>query len=86
MITATSVDVERVFSRGRQLLSYTRNRLSAESTRALLCLGSWIPLGLVKSKDIQAVTTQAIPSTNDEEEEEMVADGWARVKQTIVIS
>ncbi|KAJ7933627.1 hypothetical protein B0H13DRAFT_1592206, partial [Mycena leptocephala] len=35
---ATSVDVERVFSRGRLLLSHVWNRLSAQSTRALMCL------------------------------------------------
>jgi hypothetical protein len=38
---ATSVDVERLFSRGQPVLSHTRSRLSVASTRALLCLGSW---------------------------------------------
>lgn len=38
---ATSVDVERVFSKGRILLSHVRNRLSAQTTRAVLCVGSW---------------------------------------------
>ncbi len=54
--TATSVDVERVFSKGRLVLSHVRNRLSVQSTRALLCLGAWSRMGLVKDKDIlQAV-------------------------------
>ena len=49
---ATSVDVERAFSQGRILLSHTRNRLSAESTRSLLCLGAWFKGGLVRTRDI----------------------------------
>ena len=53
---ATSVSVERVFSQGRILLSHVRNRLSAESTRALLCLGEWSKMGLVDDKDILAIT------------------------------
>ncbi|TFY79033.1 hypothetical protein EWM64_g4980 [Hericium alpestre] len=40
-IPATSTAVERVFSQGRQLLHFTRNRLSPYSIRAYLCLGSW---------------------------------------------
>jgi len=40
-IVATSVDVERTFSQGRLVLSHVRNRLSVQSTRALLCLGVW---------------------------------------------
>ena len=51
--TGTSVDVERLFSRGRLILSHTRSRLSVTSTRALLCLGSWYSIdGLVLDKDI----------------------------------
>ena len=38
-ITATSIDIEQLFSRGRLLLSHVCSRLSAQSTRALLCLG-----------------------------------------------
>jgi hypothetical protein len=37
---ATSVNVERVFSQGRILLSHLRSRLSVESTRALMCVGA----------------------------------------------
>src|ERR1700694_5571376 len=53
--TATSVDVERVFSKGRLVLSHVRNALSVQSTRALLCLGAWSRMGLVKDKDIMQV-------------------------------
>jgi hypothetical protein len=52
---ATSVDVERLFSRGRLLLSHVRSQMSPQSTRAVLCLGAWSRLGFVKEKDILAV-------------------------------
>ncbi|KAF9227663.1 hypothetical protein BS17DRAFT_726037 [Gyrodon lividus] len=34
--------IERVFSQGRQLLHFTRNRLSARFVRVFICLGSWV--------------------------------------------
>jgi hypothetical protein len=49
---ATSVDVERVFSKGRLVLSHVRNGLSVQSTRALMCLGAWSRMDLVKDKDV----------------------------------
>lgn len=51
-LTATSVDVERVFSKGRLVLSHVRNGLSIQSTRALLCLGTWSKMNLVKDNDV----------------------------------
>lgn len=57
-ISATSVEVERVFSKGRLLLSHLRNRLSASSTRASLCLGSWSRMGLVRDSDILGETVK----------------------------
>ena len=53
--TAASVEVKRLFSRGRMVLSQ-RSRLSVQSTRALLCLGSWSILGLVRDEDVMAIT------------------------------
>jgi hAT family C-terminal dimerisation region len=41
LYVATSTEVERVFSQGRQLLHFTRNRLAPSSIRAYMCLGSW---------------------------------------------
>ncbi|KZV90151.1 HAT dimerization, partial [Exidia glandulosa HHB12029] len=38
---ASTIDVERLFSTGRILLGHLRNRLSADSVRATLCLKSW---------------------------------------------
>ncbi|KAF5332308.1 hypothetical protein D9758_018513 [Tetrapyrgos nigripes] len=54
-IPATSTDVERVFSRGRFLLPYVRNRLSADTTRALMCLRQWSLMGLIQDEDVMTV-------------------------------
>ncbi|KAJ2971534.1 hypothetical protein NUW54_g12485 [Trametes sanguinea] len=51
-IPATLVEVERTFSRGRLLLSHVRNRLTAESTRASICLAVWAQYGLVDTADM----------------------------------
>ncbi|KAF5319133.1 hypothetical protein D9758_018622 [Tetrapyrgos nigripes] len=66
-IPATSTDVERVFSRGRFLLPYVRNRLSADSTRALICLGQWSLMGLIHDEDVLAVAK--LPEVEDPEQE-----------------
>ena len=55
IILATSIDVEQLFSHGRLLLSHTCSHLSVQTTRALLCLGSWSLAGLVKDGDVKAV-------------------------------
>lgn len=73
-LIATSVDVERVFSKGRLLLSHIRNRLSVQTTRALLCLGEWSRLGLVQDSDILSATQ--VPVADDDEKDEEVAAGW----------
>ena len=62
--TATSVDVERLFSKGCILLPHLCNCLSAQLTHALLCLGSWSQLGFVKNEDIKKVVR-----SNAEDEE-----------------
>jgi len=67
LISATFVNVERVFSQGRLLLSHVRCSLSVQSTRALMCLGVWSQMGLVKDSDITAVTV--LPEVEGEEEE-----------------
>jgi hypothetical protein len=72
---ATSTDVERVFSRGRILLSHIRNRLSAQSTRAIICLGSWSLLGLIHDTDIFNVTK--LPE--EPADPELEADEWEAV-------
>ena len=73
---ATSIDVERIFSRGRLLLSHTRSRLSMQTTRAVLCVGQWCVQKLVKTEDVVAVS-----KLNDEEgDEEEMEDGWDMIK------
>ena len=71
---ATSVDVERVFSQGRLLLSHVHSRLSVQSTHALMCLGVWSHLGYVKDSDIKAVVI--LPQVPANEKEEELALGW----------
>ena len=51
-ILATSTAVERVFSQGRQLLHFTRNRLSGASIRSLLCFGDWSRKDLIATSDV----------------------------------
>ena len=69
---ATSVDVERVFSKGRLVLSHIRNRLTVASTRALMCLGAWSKLGLVRDADLLAAAT--LPDVMEDEDEFNI--GW----------
>ena len=70
---ATSVDVERVFSRARLILSHVWSRLSAQSTHALLCLRNWSLLGYIKDSDVEVVAR--MPDVEGDEEEEL-REGW----------
>ena len=65
--TATSVDVERVFSEGRLILSHVRNGLLVQSTHALMCLGTWSKMGLVKDKDL--IEAGKLPDVDGDESE-----------------
>jgi hypothetical protein len=67
VILATSVNVERVFSKGRILLSHLHSRLSVQSTRALMCVGAWSLMGYVKNNDVRAVAM--LPEVEGDEEE-----------------
>lgn len=75
---ASSVAVERVFSKGRLLISHVRNRLSAQSTRALLCLGYWSKLDIVKLDDLKAAAS--LPDVK-KDEEWSDDDNWSIVVQ-----
>jgi hypothetical protein len=68
------VDVERVFSQGRLLLSHVRSRLSVQSTRALMCLGVWSLLGFVKDSDVKAVVI--LPELRADEDEGELEIHW----------
>jgi hypothetical protein len=52
--TATTVNVECVFSRGHLVLLHIHSCLAIESTRASLCVGLWSSQGLVHDGDIIA--------------------------------
>lgn len=78
--TATTVDVERVFSKGRILLSHTRNRLSAQNTRALMCVGEWSRMGFIQPGDIKAAVQVGGPSVSANEDLEEL---WAHVLRTM---
>jgi hypothetical protein len=71
---ATSVDVEHLFSRCRLVLSHVRNGLSAQTTRAILCLGSWSLLGLIKDGDIVAAAN--LPDLEGDESDYEAEEGW----------
>lgn len=76
---ATSVDVERAFSRGRLILSHIRSRLSAQSTRALLCLGSWSHYGKLFIKDKDVLVAVNLPDIMEGEEEDL-EEGWDAIE------
>jgi len=67
--SATSIDVERLFSRGRLILSHVRNRMSAGTTRELLCLNNWSKQGLVKMADLKAAASLPEVAEDDAAEE-----------------
>ncbi len=75
---ATAVDVERAFSHGHLLITHIRNRLSSQTSRALMCLGDWSKLGFVKDSDIQAVAI--LPEVPEEDGNKdgdiLMPDGW----------
>jgi hypothetical protein len=63
-----------VFSKGRILLSHVRNRLSIQSTQALMCLGEWSLMGYVRDSDVKAVTM--LPDLKEGEDEEQLDENW----------
>ena len=71
-ILATSIDVERLFSCGHLIITHAHSRLSAQMTCALLCLGAWSFLGLVKAEDGLVVAALG----DVEGDKEALEDGW----------
>ena len=76
MFTATSVDVECIFSCGQLLLSHVRSWF-AQTTQAVLCLGAWSLMGMVKDEDVMKIAVLDDVEGEEEEEEE---DGWDSIK------
>ena len=77
---ATSVDVERVFSKGRLLLSHVRSRMNANTTRAVLCVGAWSRAGYVKAVDLRKAAQSA---DLDDGSKLKLAPGWDKVDLTL---
>lgn len=67
--------MERKFSKGRLLLSYTRSRMSVQSTCAALCLGDWSQLGYVEDVDI----TVAARQPDSSQDIEKLAKNWDKI-------
>lgn len=84
---ATTVDVERVFSQGRLVLSHTRNRLSPKSMRALMCVGAWSRAGLLNTKKMAHIlrsgdkNSESLRTLSDHEDEDN--ETWANVLRVI---
>ena len=70
-LQATTVDIEQVFSQGCLILPYVCSQISVQSTHALMCIGAWSKLGLLKDKDIKAVLGDDVV-----EEEPELPVGW----------
>jgi hypothetical protein len=68
---ATSIDVEQLFSRGHLVLSHTRSQLATQTTHAILCLGAWSKMGLVKDMGVLAVAKM-----KEVEGEDKLHEGW----------
>ena len=58
------------------MLSYECNRMSAESTRAILCLGEWARLGLLTEDDLEVVTKERVLPEEIDERDSYDEDEW----------
>ena len=77
----TSIEPECLFSRGRLVLTHVWGRLSAQITRALLCVGSWSLLDLIEAEDINSATVLPDVQNDDEDYQALreVEEGWDKV-------
>ena len=78
-IPPTSIDVEWLFSHGWLVLSHVRSCLSVNTTRALLCLGAWSLLNLIKTEDVKQIS--ALPDVKGSEED--MEDAWNDVLMAV---
>ena len=71
------MDIERIFSCGRIILSYLRNRLGVQTVHALICVDELIKVGLIKEKHIH----DWIRGLKDieEDDESYVDEGWDNI-------
>jgi len=70
--SATLIDVEHLFSKGRLILSHIHNRMSAGTTCELLCLNNWSTQGLMKMADLKEAAS--LPEVLDDAWEEQEFD------------
>ena len=80
---ATSVDVERVFSQGRILLSHLRSRLSVQSIRALMCVGAWSLRGYVHDNDIKSAITSKDSEIPLDGKEDVLPEDWDTIESIV---
>jgi len=73
--SATTIGVECVFSQGRLVLPHVQNRLSSQMTHAVMTIGAWSKLGLVKDLDIKT----ALEKEDQGPEEELPAS-WNAIQ------
>lgn len=60
-----------------------RSRLSAQSTRALLCVGAWLRLDLIRPADTRAVT--ALSDVEDDGSDYEMEEGWDRIERALAV-
>lgn len=59
------------------MLPHVCNHLSAQTTQALLCLGDWSLLGLVKDSDVERVARLPdVEESGDEDGDIEMEEGW----------
>ncbi len=73
-----STDVKHIFLHSRLYLPHVRNHLTTKSMHAVLCLGTWSSLELVKDCDIQAVMKEKPAGVVGDSGEDniKIEDGW----------
>lgn len=65
LFLASSVSVERGFSRGRILISHLRNRLRSGTVRALMCFGDWSREDFMTNEELVAFLTELDVDNDD---------------------
>lgn len=73
--SATAVDVERSFSRGRILINHLRNRLRPASICALMCFGDWCRVQLASDAEMAAALHANAAGENKKGKAKEVNDG-----------
>jgi hypothetical protein len=55
--------------------------MTAQTTHAILCLGNWSRLGLVKSDDVRAAA--ALPDVEGMDSDYEMEEGWDRIADSL---